>query len=226
MLRRASRLTLLTMTIQREHILDAACRCYVDDGVAGVSMRGLARALGVTAPALYRHFASKEEVMVGVVSEAYGRMAQYLHRALEGPTALARFRMAGEAYLNFALEHPRLYLTMYAGPSFLGLQDIPEEVAQRGCAIGQFWNDRVRECVQDGYLKPGSPDEIGTTMWAHAHGLLSIYLRGILPISEAEFRREFDASFWRMMVGLGTPRFDEAWAGLAREDVDSVALTP
>lgn len=220
------RLTLLTMTIRREDILDSACRCYVEGGVAGVSMRGLARDLGVTAPALYRHFASKEEVMVGVVSEAYGRLAGYLHRALEGPTALVRFRLAGEAYLSFALDHPRLYLTMYAGPSFLGMQEIPEEVAQRGCAIGRFWNDRVRECIQDGYLKPGSPDEIGTTMWAHAHGLLSLYLRGVLPIPEEAFRREFDASFWRMMVGLGTTRFDDAWAGLQNVDVESAALTP
>jgi len=214
------------MGIRREDVLDAACRCYMEDGVAGLSMRGLARELGVTAPALYRHFASKEEVMVAVVSEAYGLMAQYLYRALEGRTSLERFRLAGDAYLRFALERPRMYLTMYAGPSFLGLQTIPEAVGQRACAIGQFWNDRVRECIQDGYLKPGSPEEIGTTMWAHAHGLLSIYLRGILQVTEEEFRQEFDGSFWRMMAGLGTARFDEAWAGLENQDVDSVALTP
>ena len=214
------------MGIKREDILDAACRCYMEEGVAGISMRGLARTLGVTAPALYRHFASKEEVMVGVVSEAYGRMSQYLYRALEGRTSLSRFRLAGEAYLSFALDNPRMYLTMYAGPSFLGLQQIPDEVVQRGCAIGQFWNDRVRECIQDGYLKPGSPDELGTTMWAHAHGLLSIYLRGILQVTEEQFRQEFDSSFWRMMAGLGTSRFDESWAGLENDDVDSVALTP
>ena len=164
--------------------------------------------------------------MVGVVSEAYDLMAQYLHRALEGRTSLARFRLAGEAYLNFALEHPRMYLTMYAGPSFMGLQAFPESVAQRGCSIGQFWNDRVRECIHDGFLKPGSPDELGTTMWAHAHGLLSIYLRGILQIPEDAFRQEFDASFWRMMAGVGTAHFDDVWAGLKNEDVDSAALTP
>src|SRR5690606_6240441 len=52
--------TLFTlMSEQRERILACACELYLTDGLDGFSMRKLARSLGVTAPALYRHYESK-----------------------------------------------------------------------------------------------------------------------------------------------------------------------
>ncbi|NIP56498.1 MAG: TetR family transcriptional regulator, partial [Gemmatimonadetes bacterium] len=69
------------MSIQREQILACACDLYLKGGLEGVSMRRLAREVGVTAPAIYRHFEGKEDVLLGVVGEAYKTLAQYLHRA-------------------------------------------------------------------------------------------------------------------------------------------------
>ena len=54
-------------------------------------MRKLAKCVGCTAPALYRHYESKEGVMREVVAEAYRLFAQYLYRALEGRTPPERF---------------------------------------------------------------------------------------------------------------------------------------
>ena len=48
------------MSEQRDRILSCACEMYLQDGLDGFSMRKLARVLGVTAPALYRHYESKE----------------------------------------------------------------------------------------------------------------------------------------------------------------------
>ena len=79
-------------------------------------MRKLARNLGVTAPALYRHFESKEQVLHEVVREAYERFARHLYTALEGQTPLERFELAGEGYLGFALAHPRLFEVLFAAP--------------------------------------------------------------------------------------------------------------
>jgi len=56
---------------QRE-ILKRACELYVTGGSEAVSMRRLASDLGVTAPALYRHYASKEQILLDVVMEAFG----------------------------------------------------------------------------------------------------------------------------------------------------------
>jgi len=46
--------------------------------------------------------------------------------------------------------------------------------------------------------------DVGMAMWAHSHGLITIYMRGLLDLSEAEFREAYRASARRMLLGLGT----------------------
>ena len=193
------------MSEQRENILACACELYLKEGLEGFSMRKLARRVGVTAPALYRHYDSKEGVLVDVIHQAYRRLAHHLYRALEGRTPEERFRMAGQGYVDFALENPRLYDVLYVAPDHLGWEELPEEVRTQACAVGQFWNDRVRECVAQGMLREGDATDISVTLWAHSHGLISLYLRGMLLVDEDTFRALFRSSTRRLLAGLGTP---------------------
>ena len=197
------------MSEQSEKILACACDLYLKDGLDGFSMRKLARSLGVTAPALYRHYESKERVLAAVVGEGYRQLIQYLSRALEARTPEDRFRVAGEGYLEFALGHPRYYEVLFSGVELLPVDAVPEEVSAQGCAVGQFWNDRVRECIEAGLLREGDPEAIGMSLWSHAHGLISLYLKGMLPLSEDEFRVLYRRSGARVLIGLGTTTYAE-----------------
>jgi len=201
----------------REKILACACDLYLTDGLDGFSMRKLARSLGVTAPALYRHYESKERVLLDVVGEGYRQLIQYLHRALEGRTAEERFRIAGEGYLEFALNHPRYYEVLFMGVELLRVDEVPEEISAQGCAVGQFWNDRVRECIEAGLLREGDPEAIGMSLWSHAHGLISLYLKGMLPLPEEDLRVLYRASCARVLVGLGTGSYAERLAEVLAE---------
>jgi AcrR family transcriptional regulator len=196
---------------QRDRILACACDLYLADGLDGFSMRKLARALGVTAPALYRHYESKERVLLDVVGEAYQQLVQYLHGALQGRTPEARFRMAGERFLDFALEHPRYYEVLFMGVDRVRLEGRAEvgcaDVADQGCALNQFWSDRLREAMGAGLLELRDPEASGVTLWAHSHGLIALYLKGMLPMSEAEFRKLYRDSNARVMQGLGTRHY-------------------
>lgn len=192
------------MSLQREQILSCACDLYVEEGLDALSMRRMAERLGVTAPALYRHYENKQRVLVDLVGEAYRVLLGYLSRALEGETPWERFRRAGEGYLDFALEQPRMYQVLYAAPDVIGFEELPEETAAQACAIGQFWNDRVRECMDAGLLERGDPEAVSATLWAHAHGLVSIWLRGMVGLDEDGFRALFRASSRRVLAGLAT----------------------
>ncbi len=202
------------MPEQREKILEEACSLFLRDGLDGFSMRKLARAVGVTAPALYRHFESKEALLHDVLGEAYRRLSHQLYQALEGVTPWERMRLAGRGYVTFAIENPRLYDALFASPELVGLADIPDEVEAQGCAIGRFWNDRIRECMDAGILGPGDPEEVGLTMWGHAHGLITLYQRGLLmPGGQADtetFLEIYRASVDRMLHGVGGPLHDVA----------------
>jgi len=175
-------------------------------------MRRLAREVGVTAPALYRHFEGKEEVLVAVVGEAYKVLVEYLYRALGEETPAERFRMAGEAYLDFALDHPRYYETMHAPLEAIGIEEVPDDLQARICGVRQFWDDRLREAMAAGIIEPADPGEIGPTMWAHAHGLISLYLRGMLPeeLDDEAFRALYRKSSRNVMDGIGT----RAWRSI------------
>ncbi|HUF75115.1 MAG TPA: TetR/AcrR family transcriptional regulator [Longimicrobiales bacterium] len=203
------------MSDQRDAILAAACDLYLLSGLDGFSMRKLARDVGVTAPALYRHYDGREAVLADVVREAHRAFLSYIYRALEGSTPLDRFRRAGEGYLDFALEHPRWYTIMFSGPERLGMDALPEDIEAQGCAIHQFWIDRVSECMRAGILIEGDPLDVSLTMWAHAHGMVQLFHQGRLGTEDPhEFRALFAASGARLMAGVAT----DAWAdGLAAQ---------
>lgn len=209
------------MSEQREKILGCACDLYLADGLEGFSMRKLARSVGVTAPALYRHYESREHVLTDMVREAYGEFTGTLYRALEGRTALERFLRAGEGYLDFALKNARWYQLLFIAPEQLGMGSLPGDIEAMGCAIHQFWVDRVRECQDAGILRDGDPLQLSLTMWAHAHGMITLYHHGHFRMDEETFRQQFAASGATMMAGVATESFA---AELAREHRAGVAV--
>ena len=200
------------MSEQRDRILACACDLYLTDGLDGFSMRKLARTLGVTAPALYRHYESRDRVLQDVVGEGYRHLIEYLHRALQGRTPEERFRMAGSGYLEFALAHPRYYEVLFMGVELMALTHVKDAVADQGCAVGQFWNDRVREAIEAGMLVAGDPEGIGMTLWAQSHGLISLYLKGMLPLDQDALRVLYNESSLRMLEGLGARRLADRLA--------------
>lgn len=214
------------MAIERDEILAHACDLFLEEGVEGFSMRALADRVGVTAPALYRHFRNREAVLLAVVDEAYRAMIRHLQRALEGGSPGERFRMAGAGYVDFALEHPRFYQIVYASPEWMGVEDVGDVRERHACAIGQFWDDRVRECMDAGLLREAEPEAVGLTLWAHAHGLVSIYLQGMLDVEPETFRELFMASGRRALAGLATPAlFEEVAARPAEGPSQALAET-
>jgi AcrR family transcriptional regulator len=224
----AREFTVFTMTDQRDNILAHACDLYLAEGIDGFSMRKLARAVGVTAPALYRHFESREHVLADVVREAYREFTAYLYRALEGRTPEERLQRAGQGYLDFALEHPRWYQMVFSAREHVGQMGVgpdtagegcsqypgfPDDIQAQGFAIHQFWVDRLRECVDAGLLAPADPTEVGLTLWAHAHGLIKLYQNGHFEMDEDGFRELYRASGARMFMGIATDAYRNELAG-------------
>jgi AcrR family transcriptional regulator len=195
------------MSEQREHILACACDLYLEKGLDGFSMRKLAKQVGITAPAIYRHYDGREEVLSDILREAHQTFSQYLYRALSAPTPLERFFGAGEGYLDFVFDHPRWYGMLHTAPEHLGMESVPDDIKAMGCAIHQFWIDRVRECMEAGILKAGDPIETSVTMWAHAHGMVQLYHQGQFRMTGEEFRLLFKDSGARMMMGVATEDF-------------------
>lgn len=195
----------------KEAILQHARDLYVEQGLRGMSLRAVAKRAGVSAPAIYKHFSGKEELLLAVAEEGHARFGRYLARGLRGATPYDRLFETGVGYLDFALENRPYYLVMFvAPPEHLGYDELAERNDAEGATTFQMLVDRVSECMKHEVLEAGDPIATSIIVWAHVHGLVTLYYRvpedgvGAPPpvADEAGFRRLYEASLRALLRGL------------------------
>lgn len=101
-----------------QEILTAAWTQMRETGAGGLSLRGLARALGLTAPALYNYFPSKDELVTALILQAAEDFTQAQRTALRttARTGLARLIDLGAAYRDWALARPQAFSVLFGDP--------------------------------------------------------------------------------------------------------------
>ena len=163
----------------RERLCEAAERLFAEHGPDAVTMRQLASELGVSPMTPYRYFKDKEDILAAVRTNGFNRFAQALETAYAAAGgARAKGAAVGEAYLNFAFEHPHTYKLMF-DLNQPHEADYPELVAA-GKRARQTQTQYVKALVSDGVLE-GDADEIGALFWAAAHGAIGLELAGKIP---------------------------------------------
>ncbi len=86
----------------RTAILDEAARLATIEGLGGLSIARLARAVGMSKSGLFAHFGSKEELQLATVESANGLFnAQVIEPASSAPTAIERLRRLADGYLRY-----------------------------------------------------------------------------------------------------------------------------
>lgn len=98
----------------RAALVAAALKEIAKAGPEAFSLREVARRAGVSAPAVYRHFADKDALLAAVAADCWDRIGAAMLAAIEGEPddALERFRATGIAYVTFAVEHPEHFRVM------------------------------------------------------------------------------------------------------------------
>lgn len=111
----------------RQALIEAGLDVLKGSSAQDLSLRDLARRTGVSANAVYRHFDSKEALLAALAAEGFRRLQAVQAQAVAGqPDADAGLRVAGRAYVQFAIDHPALFRLMYGG--FTAGQTAPELV--------------------------------------------------------------------------------------------------
>ena len=90
-----------------------------EHGAAALSLRAIARQMGLTAPALYRYFGDRDALVTALIVEAFNALADSLTAAGEAPAGAslaARLWAIGLAYRDWALAHPQDYLLIFGTP--------------------------------------------------------------------------------------------------------------
>jgi AcrR family transcriptional regulator len=102
-----------------DEIKAAALSQVQADGAAALSLRAVAREVGMVSSAIYRYFASRDELLTALIVDAYdalGAAAEQGEAAIARRDLRARWLATGRAVRAWALEHPHEYALIHGSP--------------------------------------------------------------------------------------------------------------
>ncbi len=193
------------------------------EGLDGVSLRGVARRAGVSAPAVYRHFADKEALLVALAAECAERLAAVMVAAVEDapPDPLERFRAHGIALVRFAVAFPEHFRAL----STPGLADkIPAE--QKAREDEWLGNQRrgVEQAQADGLIAPFPFDELMLAANSAMMGLAHAIIEGRLGEVDDARATELAISVTGILGHGLSPRADELIDPRRAHDCEPVSV--
>jgi AcrR family transcriptional regulator len=188
----------------RARLLAAARRLMLGaEGAQAVTMRGVAARAGVTAMAIYKHFPDRGSLLQAVVDAEYRTIGRYFRRANARRDIPGLRGMLG--YLNYACDHPQLFRYMFAGPRS-GAATFPGDLTAGKSPTFTILVDIVEELMARGILRSDDAPEVSLAIWAHAHGLISLFLSGRIALSRRAFRSLYLRSLGRLWTGVAAAR--------------------
>ena len=168
----------------RDDIVQAASTLLEETGDEDAfTLRAVARAAAITAPAIYAHFADRDEIKLAVVQHTFSTLAETLRpvpaeRAQPVPALYAVCR----AYLDFAADHPNLYRVLFERHRRAAIEVgvTSEDVTTMiGADAYGVLLDAVRSCIEAGDSAETSAQAAAVRVWISLHGMAT--LRASLP---------------------------------------------
>lgn len=165
----------------------AAEELAASDGPEQITVRAVAKSVGVTPTAAYRHFADRDELldavkeraMVELATSIGGRLATIDPDDSSPAAALARLRASGEGYINFAIAEPGLFRTAFSRG---GQITEPPDDPHTGYEPYQMLVSIVEGLVRAGLVAESDRAIVESTAWSTVHGLSLLLIDGPLRL--------------------------------------------
>ena len=160
--------------LTRDRILEVARETVERDGYEQLSLRRLAGALEVTAPALYDHVDSKGALLRLVADEGFAELVSAT--SSDAGTPIRRVRERALAYVRFARQHAELFRLMFMyRPDAVDI-DVDNVLPGASHAWHVAVTD-VRTAIADGDIADRDPLQVAMTLWVSMHGVATIATR-------------------------------------------------
>ncbi|WP_208542823.1 TetR/AcrR family transcriptional regulator [Nocardioides euryhalodurans] len=179
----------------RAALIETGLAMARESGPDGVALREVARRVGVSHNAAYRHFADREALLTEISAHAMEQLTEAMRTRIEAvstrldPVSGARRRLSevGRAYVEFALAEPGLFRVAFASKAD-GAAESPLGPPTGEGPYGLL-NDVLDELVATGYLDPARRAGSEVACWSAVHGFAELCLDGplrLLPSSQRE----------------------------------------
>ncbi|AND88366.1 MULTISPECIES: TetR/AcrR family transcriptional regulator [Bradyrhizobium] len=168
----------------RDALIKAALREAEQGGAEAISIKALAKQLGVSQPAPYRHFADREALLAAVTAEAFRQLSAMLREAMAKPSKQSKLSKLAQATLDFGLRRNGIYRLMFASRTV--------SCAAKGSELHEATRETlglVIEALESpavGYLR----ERQALKIWAAVHGVVMLAEQGLLTGEPAHATRE------------------------------------
>ena len=163
----------------KTQVLDASVQLISEQGLAGLSMREVARRAGVSHQAPYHYFDDKESIVAALVARGFTMLADRMESAAKAKGSITqRLAKTGREYVTFALEQP-VYFRLMFRPELAQLDRFPEAVAAGGRALAVLQGLIEEKCAGQ-RVPPAKRDAMVSMHWGMVHGLSSLLVDGVL----------------------------------------------
>ena len=168
----------------RTALLMQAERTVREQGVDQLSLRELARQVGVSHGAPRRHFPDRQALLDALAEAGFERLGAELQSAVAraGDDFEARLRATAAAYVRFATRDAALLELMFAGKHREQAGAL-HDAAERAFSI---MLELIEQGQADGILEPGDPERVGLVLFATIQGIATLVTGGIVPAYEAD----------------------------------------
>lgn len=180
-------------------IVRAAIELGTELGEEGLTMRGIAARLGVSATALYQHFEGKASILRAIRFHGLALMNMALAPAFDEAEPVDQLRRCALLYINFARSNPWLYGLLFEGDD-VDFENLNEDEKNTLLLSQDSVGRAFQEGKDKGQLRADIDVQTGPTlMWAANHGVAMLLIRGRIsekhpstPIpSETDFIQAF-----------------------------------
>jgi len=190
-----------------DEIKSTAWKQVGETGAASLSLRAIAREMGMTAPGLYRYYKDRDALVTALMIDAFDSFSAALEVARDTCASddhIGRFRAIGKAYFQWGMSNPQKYIFLFGTPipgyefaeevgpsaqrSFLVLQGVVGEAYVAGKISGDASSLKLPTRLKGQYealRKMGMPyvpivTHLALSVWGTIHGLTSLFLYGYL----------------------------------------------
>lgn len=167
-----------------DEIVEGGLR-LVDQGASssGITLRAVAREVGISAPSIYAHFRDRDEIVVALSRRIFEdlRLATNEASAAAGPDPVDRLLAACRAYVEFGLTQPNRYRAIFSceldAPSGRGAPATLEELSWPEFNGAKAFSDlvaAVEACTCAGRSDSADAKADAVAIWVYMHGLVSL----------------------------------------------------
>ena len=164
----------------REEILCAASRLLESNNISSLSLRAVAKEVGVSHTAPYRHFKDKESLLAGIAQLGFDRLGAQLEEAVRSNPGnpAAQLQAAGHQYVHAALQYPQCTQLMFGG--ILPCDDTYPDLKTSGDSAFNGLKLMIEEGQALGVFKQGEIEDLALTAWSGMRGLSLLLISGNL----------------------------------------------